>query len=324
MQASRSDSTKLIVPVVAWTLLAACFVFAENLIWQKHQASRTYFARACSDPTEYHQKVSFPQHSLENANRITSIYSFPSEIKTMEDLRHLEMSLFQLLHQTQSRLNWCHAEDSSSEWLDFQKAFNGEQKADCGHYGKSLSLFGTCLKARTRVIGMHEIQDTAIGQHTFTEFWIPTEKKYVYTDMTLNLLGVRQNQHFLSTWELYQLAIARDTSTVEYVFIDSIRTPNSIKDKQFLHDIYACFHPDTRLVYYQYNHFNDYDNTAAKKRSQRYLFSEPFRYIWNKPMPCSWYLIRVGFFYVGLFCGLIALFSLVKGLQRAIKKKINP
>lgn len=307
MPASRSHSTKFIVLVLVWTLLAACFVFAENLIWQKEQAARTYFPRQCSNPTNQHQKVSFPPHSLENASRIISIYSFPTEIRTIEDLRHLEMTLFRLLHQTESRLNWCHAEDSSSEWLDFLNAFNGEQKADCGHYGKSLSLFGTLLGARTRVLGMHEIQDTTIGQHTFTEFWIPSEKKYIYTDMTLNVLGVRKNHQYLSAWELYQLALQHDTANLEYLFIDTGPCLRVEADSLFLHNLYACFHPDTRMVYYQYNHFSDYDNTASKKRSQRYLFSAPFSYVWNKTMPTKWYWFRVGLFYLGLLSGMVAL-----------------
>lgn len=294
--------TKYVFLVLAFLLL-----LAETLLWNQVEVSRTYFQQQSCDPKTKHQKVYFPLHSRENAHRIRLNYSFPEGITTMEDLRQLEKTLFRLLHQTENKLNWASTEDSSSEWLDFQKAFNGEQHADCGHYGKSLSLFGTLLGARTRVLGMHEIQDTTIGQHTFTEFWIPSEKKYVYTDMTLNLLGVRNNGEFLSTWELYQLALLRDTAQLEYVFIDNRGGSMVRQDAHFLQNLFACFNPNTRLVYYQYNHFSNFDNTAAKRRRQRYLFSEPFSYVWNKTMPTKWYWFRVGLFYLGLLSGMIAL-----------------
>ncbi len=71
---------------------------------------------------------------------------------------------------------------------------------DCGAYTSMMNLFFFANEINFRAIGVNNIPDTAIGNHTFSEVYVPEKKQWMYTDMNCNVFCLQDSVgNFLNT-----------------------------------------------------------------------------------------------------------------------------
>lgn len=290
---------------ILWLIIVALFCFIGESYIYKHFATSNYFNQPFTSTSIFEKKgfpcLEFPASSLDKARQLLADSGVRKAFKTKDELRDLELFIYTCFEAKHPSIHILNAVDSLGELAVFQQAYNSEMAEECGHYGKTLNLFCTALGNKSRPIGVHYIPDTSIGEHTFTEVYLPTQKKYIYTDMTFNILCIDNNRGVpYGADEVYQKLSNKDTSNMVFHFIDSNKYYLTDKAKLF-RQLFSCYNQETKMDFYTLNNFAYRDNTAFKRLKTRYLFHPSAHYLWGKGVSNFYYYLRIGLMIMGIF-----------------------
>lgn len=156
-------------------------------------------------------------------------------------------------------------------WLQYQRAVAGEVELYCANLSEILVFFATVAGIPARVVDVAGKKDAALlGAHTFVEVYLAEERRWMYTDLTIDAYRIRAGAHgpALNGGELLHLIHARADGLLfitrlrngkleETAFADAVPSPRSF------------IHPNALLVFHR-----DYGERrhALPVAALRYLF----------------------------------------------------
>jgi hypothetical protein len=158
-----------------------------------------------------------------------------------------------------------------SPWLQYQRAVAGKVEVDCANLSEILVFFATVAGIPSRVVDVAgKRNDVFLGAHAFVEVYLAEERRWMYTDLTLDSyrIGAGAKGPALNGAELMHFIHAgadgllfttglRDGKLLERPFVEMSPSPRSL------------IHPNALLVYRR-----DYgeERHSLPARTVRYLF----------------------------------------------------
>jgi hypothetical protein len=226
-------------------------------------------------------------------------------------LRIQEFLLDTIAHNQSNDIDFHQSNSASLQYL--QDALNKKIIPDCGAYTQMMNLFFYANNIQFRRVGVSNIPDTSIGNHVFSEVYLPQKKQWMFTDMNTNKLSVQDSfGNYLNTQQIQNaITIKNFTSKVFYYANDTIQ--NSVW-KNVLGDEQKCFLPMVDYQYYNADHLSTAD------KINKLFYPNP----WYTSVSHSekanniWYWGRIVLLGIALLCGLIYFILGAKGKQKLL------
>lgn len=155
---------------------------------------------------------------------------------------------------------------------------SGHSELWCGNYVELFSFFSSYAGIANRVISCgSNMGNTALGQHSFNEVFLPEWNCWAYVDLTEGNVFVRKGDHFLNTLDLYAVlksgSTANDGITAYHFNDDSIALMPFSEVSAFAR---YYFHPGNSFQFF----YSDFlkkqipENTFA--RIKKFFYLKPY------------------------------------------------
>lgn len=155
---------------------------------------------------------------------------------------------------------------------------SGHSQLWCGNYVDLFSFFSSYASVAGRIVSCgNHIGNTALGQHSWNEVFLPEWDCWAYVDLTAGNVFVRKGDHFLNTLDLYTVlrsgSAANDGTTAYHFNGDSIASMPFQNVSGFAH---YYFHPGNSFQYVYEDFLKRQISENMFERIKKFFYLRPY------------------------------------------------